>query len=91
MSHWHQSPSLFYISALISLLVIITRFQSCTSQCTESWRDDAKNSCKKRNRYYDEYGCVNPGLKVIDALQAQNVFISNSPTVRKYNYYDVCM
>ena len=74
MSHWQQSQSLFYVAAFMSLLLIATRFQSCASE-----RPLIEVACENKSSYYNSYDARgNPGHKVLDALYAQQLFISDN-------------
>ena len=74
-----QLQSLFYVTALITLLFTTTRGQSCNSQQELRNRAHKTATCNNRDNYYDSYGsCVSPGLKVVDSLRAQTKFIQSN-------------
>ena len=71
---------LSFAAALAIVLLMPTRIHSsCNSQqLSRNWN----TACKDKANYYASYDCTNPGLKVLDALNAQTFYIeSENPNI----------
>lgn len=72
---------ILWIEAALAIMLMATGIQNCYSQ-NEQLSRDWNTACQDISSYYASYGNIHPGLKVLDALNAQTFYIeSKNPDI----------